>query len=371
MTKNIKYSINKEINNIIFCTNKETSDISNQLKKNYSDRKVLLVIDKNLDKNFRKYLLADLKKLTRLDFHLLEVQGSKKNKNRKLVFKIIDKCIKEKFTKKSVIISCGGGVVGDVAALASSLYLRGLIYYHVPTTMTAIVDSCIGGKTGINYNGIINSVGNYYHPKSVFISKNVIENIPEREFTSGIPEIIKCGLINNVKILKMLVLYQNRYLNRDYNFLSKLIRLTLLTKIKFFKDDIFENSKRLNLNFGHTFAHAIEISLKEKRSDIIRHGEAVGIGMLCEIYYLENKSEKFIKLKNILNTYGLPTDLTHLIKNKAANTLKKEIFKSIFLDKKKIGKFPRIIKLINIGKSAVVEMKNNKKIKNTINKVLF
>ena len=81
--------------------------------------------------------------------------------------------MKKKFSKKSVIISCGGGVVGDVAGLASSLYLRGLTHFHIPTTMTAIIDSCIGGKTGINYNNIINSIGTYYHAKKVYISKNI------------------------------------------------------------------------------------------------------------------------------------------------------------------------------------------------------
>ena len=104
------------------------------------------------------------------------------------------------------------------AALASSLYLRGLIYFHIPTTMTAIVDSCLGGKTGINYKNIINSIGNYYHPQNVFISKNVIELIPHREFTSGIPEIIKCGLIDNKKILSLLRSNKEDCLRRDYNF---------------------------------------------------------------------------------------------------------------------------------------------------------
>ena len=108
-----------------------------------------------------------------------------------------------------------------------------MIYFHIPTTMTAIVDSCLGGKTGINYKNIINSIGNYYHSQNVFISKNVIELIPQREFLSGIPEIIKCGLINNKKILNLLNLNKEKCLNRDYNFLSKIIKLSLLTKIKF------------------------------------------------------------------------------------------------------------------------------------------
>ena len=120
----------------------------------------------------------------------------------KLLFKIINKLFDKKFTKKSVIISCGGGVIGDVCALASSLYLRGLIHFHIPTTMTAIIDSCIGGKTGINYKGIINSLGTYYHSKRVYISKNILNLIPTREFVAGIPEIIKCGLIHKKSILK-------------------------------------------------------------------------------------------------------------------------------------------------------------------------
>ena len=110
-----------------------------------------------------------------------------------------------------------------------------MIYYHIPTTMTAIVDSCLGGKTGINYKNIINSIGNYFHSQNVFISKNIIELIPDREYFSGVPEIIKCGIIDNKKILSMLKKNKKKIINRDYNFLSKLIRLTLNTKIKFLK----------------------------------------------------------------------------------------------------------------------------------------
>ena len=331
---------------------------------------MLLIIDKKLNSKFTKFLFKDLKKCG-LKVTLLKVDGSKVNKNRKFLFKIIDKLIEMKFSKKSVLLSCGGGVVGDVSALASSLYLRGLIYFHIPTTMTAIVDSCLGGKTGINYKNIINSVGNYYHSQNVFISKNIIELIPKREFLAGIPEIIKSGFLNNNKILKLLLNNKKKCISRNYDFLSKLIKLTLITKIKFFQNDVFEETKRLNLNFGHTFAHAIEMSLKDKNTDLIRHGEAVGIGMLCEIFYSEGESNKFKFLKKILELYNLPTNLFYFKKLKRSKILEKDIYSNIFLDKKKIGKFPRIIRLLNIGNSKVVEMKNNKKIRETISKVIF
>ena len=366
----ISYKINKINYQATFCNNKESPDIYKSLSKLYCDKKLLLVIDKKLNNKFTKFLFKDLKKCG-LTVTLLRVNGAKINKNQKLLFKIINKLIEKKFSKKSVLLSCGGGVVGDVSALAASLYLRGLIYFHIPTTMTAIVDSCLGGKTGINYQNIINSIGNYYHPQNVFISKNVIELIPEREFRSGIPEIIKCGLIDKEDILNLLKFNNKKCLDREYSFLSKLIKLTLETKIKFFKDDIYENSKRLNLNFGHTFAHAIEMSFINKNKDLIRHGEAVGIGMLCEIYYSEGNSKKFKLVKKLLNQYNLPTNLKEIKFLKNKSKLKKEIFKNIFLDKKKINKYPRIIKLNKIGNSKIIEMKNNAKIKRTIDEIII
>ena len=112
------------------------------------------------------------------------------------------------------------------------------------------------------------------------------------------------------------------------------------------------------------------MSLKGRNTDLIRHGEAVGIGMLCEIYYSEGESKNFKKLKELLVLYNLPINLLHLNLKKLSN-VKNEIFKNIFLDKKKIGKYPRIIKLVKIGKSKIADMKNNKKIINTIDNVIF
>ena len=367
---NLDYKIDKIKYGVTLCENKETPDIVNNLNKNFFDKKVLLIMDKKLSKNFSKYLFKDLSKIN-LNLTLLKLSANKKNKNEKVLFKIIDTLIAKRFTKKSVIISCGGGVIGDLCALASSLYLRGLIYYHIPTTMTAIVDSGIGGKTGINYKGIINSVGTYYHPQRVFISKNVINLMPHREFMSGVPEIIKSGVINDVKILSLLDNNRIKFFSRNYKFLKELIFRTLKTKVKFFSKDVFENHKRLNLNFGHTFANAIEMTIKSKNKDIIRHGEAVGIGMLCEIYYSEGKSRKYYFIKKLLEKYNLPTNINLFVKIKNKQKICREVYKNIFLDKKKIGKYPRCIKILKLGKSKIIEMRNNDKIRKTIDKVLF
>ena len=107
------------------------------------------------------------------------------------------------------------------------------------------------------------------------------------------------------------------------------------TKIKFFQNDVFEEGKRLNLNFGHTFAHAIEMSLeKNKNKDTIRHGEAVGIGMLCEIFYAKGENKNFYLTKEILNLYNLPLNLKKIVNSSIIDKIKKDIFKNIFLIKK-------------------------------------
>jgi len=366
----IKYKINGSSHRITFCFDREAPDISLDMSRFFSDKKMLLVIDKSVNKQIIKNIYKDLS-VSDFDIKLLMVEGSKNNKNEKLLFKIINKCIENKFTKKSLILSCGGGVIGDVCALASSLYLRGLIYFHIPTTMTAIVDSCIGGKTGINYKRIINSIGTYYHPKSVFISKNIINLIPNREFYSGFSEIIKSGCLDNNLIFRMLKNNRNRLIRRDFIYMSKLINLTLNTKIKFFKNDIYENSKRLKLNFGHTFAHAIEMALKSNGEDVIRHGEAVGIGMLCEIFYSEGKSKKFFFIKDLLKKYKLPINIKKYLNYKKNDITKHRIYKNIFLDKKRINNFPRCIKIRKFGSSEIIEMRNNNRIFQTIEKVIF
>lgn len=355
----IKYSINNEINKIII--NKNISKVVNsELSKLNSDKKILLIFDKNIDREIIDNILF-LIKLNGFKIYILELIGSKINKSSGYLFRIIDFLIEKKFTKNSIILSCCGGVIGDLSALASSLYLRGLIYCHIPTTMTAIVDSCIGGKTAINYKGIINSFGNYYHPKLVFIFNEIIQKIPEREFRSGIPEILKCGLIKQSKILDILENKPKKILQRDFKTIQKICYETLRTKIFFFKNDVFEKNTRLNLNFGHTFAHAIEMALNNNnrsKRDLIQHGEAVGLGLLCEIYY-SNLKKNYIynKVKKILEDYELDINLNKYLSKKIDRmNLHKKIFVNVFLDKKKINKNPRFISLKKIYKPSIAEI---------------
>ena len=203
MAQSITYKVEDEKYKVIY-----SKDIIDRIIKDIrdlkSDQKILFIYDKNIKKKFIENIKTKLK-LTGNIVYFKQLEGKKVNKNLTNFLNLFNTLIKNKFSKNSLVISCGGGVIGDMCGLVSSLYLRGTIYFHIPTTMTAIVDSCIGGKTGINYKGIINSLGNYYHPNIVYISEKVIDDIPDREFFSGFAEIIKCGLIGNKKILDLLI----------------------------------------------------------------------------------------------------------------------------------------------------------------------
>ena len=164
----IKYKLEKEDHFVTFCKTNSLEKISKFFEKINSDKNVLLLYDKNINKEIIKKIYNELK-ISGCNIILKECKGDKINKNKKFLFDLIDTLLKNKFTKRAVVFSCGGGVIGDVSALASSLYLRGLYYFNIPTTITSIIDSSIGGKTAINYRGITNSIGTYYHPKNVFI----------------------------------------------------------------------------------------------------------------------------------------------------------------------------------------------------------
>ena len=364
LLNNIKYDISY--------LNKNISKIDKDIIQMKSDKKILFLFDENISKKIVNKILAQLKN-SGCDVYQIEFLGSKKNKNLKAVLKIIDFLISKGFTRKSIILSLGGGVLGDLSALAASLYMRGLLYIHIPTTITSMVDSCIGGKTAINYQGIINSIGTYYHPHRVYLLNDIVKELPDREFYSGLPEILKCGLIKDKSILDIMEKQSKKINIKEPNITRLLCFKSLKTKIFFFKNDVFEQNERLMLNFGHTFAHAIEMAVAKNvktKKEILRHGEAVGIGMLCEIQYANNlkKSLIFKKAKKILELYNLPTNLKFLFCNKLK--LQNDIFKFLFLDKKRIGRFPRYINLKYLGKPKIAEMSDFNKINHIINGIL-
>ena len=291
----IIYKINKNIHDIIYTKNIVKS-LEKKITELKSDKKIIFLYDENISNHIIKDILLGLK-LTGCKISSKKIKSLKKNKNIKSVLDLIDTFTKLSLTKKSVVITCGGGVIGDLTGLASCLYKRGLIYINIPSTMTALVDSCIGGKTGINHNKQINLIGTYFHPSNVIIYEKILDSIPEREYISGQAEIIKSFIISNKSNLNFFDKNISKIINRNKVIAKKLILDSLKIKIDHFTKDVYEKNKRLLLNFGHTFGHAYEMATDDLiKKDFLRHGEAVSLGMISEIAlsYLENnnKSQK-------------------------------------------------------------------------------
>ena len=180
--------------------------------------------------------------------------------------------------RKAVIIALGGGVVGDVSGLVASLYMRGVEFVQVPTTVLAQVDASIGGKTGVNLVAGKNMVGTFHHPRVVLIDPTVLKTLPDREFRSGLYEALKCGIIGNVELF--LRFEQNRapILKRDPDELEWLIAQSVKLKAEVVSADEHEGGLRRVLNLGHTIGHALEAETGYKH---LLHGEAVAWGMIA------------------------------------------------------------------------------------------
>ena len=194
------------------------------------------------------------------------------------VEKMAEKLAKLGADRRAVIIALGGGVVGDVAGLLASLYMRGVEFVQVPTTVLAQVVASVGGKTGVNLLAGKNLVGTFYHPRVVLIDPTVLKTLPEREFRSGLYEALKCGIIGNVELFIRFEQNRARILKRDPGELEWLIAQSVRLKAEVVSADEHEGGLRRVLNLGHTIGHALEA---ESNYRGFLHGEAVAWGMVA------------------------------------------------------------------------------------------
>ena len=252
--------------------------------------------------------------------------------------------------KRLCVVAFGGGVVGDLAGFVASIYKRGIPYIQVPTTLLAQVDSAIGGKTAIDLPSGKNLVGSFYQPKLVYIDISFIKSLSKRNFTSGVAEVIKYGIIKDNRLFDYLEDNLNAILKRKENCLFEIIRRCAKIKADIVsKDEREEKAIRTILNFGHTVGHALEAATGY--SVVYSHGEAIGLGMIVSsrisnrMGYLSMKD--LSRIEDIIGRFGLPTKLKRLSI--------KRITKALAYDKKFIHGVTRFVLPVKIGKVIVKE----------------
>ena len=288
----------------------ESESLSNTVRELINSKEnFLVIIDEAVYESTVKICpqIADINEM-----QIMQIAARKESKTAFSLMKILSRLEAVNFPRSGTIIAIGGGVIGDVCGLAASLWYRGCNLIHVPTTLLAAVDSCVGGKTALNFGNTINAIGTYYHPTKIIISSELLKCLPEREISSGMAEVIKYTIIGNSELLNLINDIEFSDLRND-KILQSIIELSLKQKALYVTDDIQEAGKRLFLNLGHTIGHALEISSIYNGQEQLRHGEGVALGLIA-ISHISQKLRKLDqsaldRIYKLVEKFKLPTYL--------------------------------------------------------------
>ncbi|MDA8228399.1 MAG: 3-dehydroquinate synthase [Desulfitobacterium hafniense] len=212
--------------------------------------------------------------------------------------------------RKTLVLALGGGVIGDLAGFFASIFMRGIRLIQIPTTLLAQVDSSIGGKVAVNHPGGKNLIGAFYPPLAVWTDFSTLQTLPWKEVLDGLAETIKHALIADRELFEFIQSHQKQIIERDTATFKEMTSRSLMVKVRIVSEDEKEEGKRMLLNFGHSFGHALETELAYRG---ITHGQGVSIGMVAAANLAKARgiisSAEVDKLINLLESFGLPTSI--------------------------------------------------------------
>lgn len=324
------------------------------------------------DTNIRDLHLNSLKKSlesSNIKHDEVVVKAGEESKSFAELEKLISVILSKNIDRKITLIALGGGVIGDLTGFAASVLLRGVNFIQIPTTLLAMVDSSVGGKTGINTSHGKNLVGAFHQPKMVLIDIDLIKTLPENEFMAGYAEVVKYGLINDEEFFSWLEKNAAKIKKRDKDSLAYIVEKSCAAKAKIVGKDERETAERALLNLGHTFGHALETEANYKK---ILHGEAVSVGMVLAFEFSKDlglcAQKDLERIKEHFSEIGLPqkvSDFPFLTKDA------KKYVAHMRKDKKvESGKLTFILAK-GIGKSFVQKDVEEEKVLKTLSRVII
>ena len=254
-----------------------------------TDRKVLIVTDSGVPAQYSESVARNVK-----DGHIVTIPQGESSKSIDNLQFLCKKMLELGFTRKDCVVAVGGGVVGDLAGFAASVYMRGIDFYNVPTTVLSQVDSSVGGKVAVNFEGVKNILGAFYQPKTVIIDPDVLDTLDKRQISNGLAEAVKMGLTSDLELFE---LFEK---DDPYQFIDEIIARSISIKKHIVELDEKESNLRKVLNFGHTVGHGFE----SEQIGSLLHGECVALGMLfmCS----DRVKERLIP---VLQSLQLPTHI--------------------------------------------------------------
>lgn len=272
---------------------------------------------------------------------LIELEVGEESKDLDICKYIWQTFTENKAGRDSLILNLGGGVVGDLGGFVASIYKRGISYIQIPTTLLAMVDAAIGGKTGVDFMSFKNQLGVFSTAEQIIIWEGFLKSLPKEELRSGFAEALKHSLIADKELWNKL-----KDIHLDSNLSNEIIREAVGIKAKIVEEDPFEKGKRKILNFGHTVGHAIETYFLKKGKPI-RHGEAVAVGMICAAF-LSNKKSSLPKDEMLEIIKQIDFYFPRLKMNQDEIP---SIIDNLSQDKKNLGDKNQFVLLERIGKS--------------------
>ena len=306
----------------------------------FKGKRIAIITDKNVGT-----LYADkvTKALAGYDVSVITVDAGEKSKSFETLQYVYTRLIEEGITRTDLIVALGGGVVGDLTGFASSTILRGVDFVQIPTTLLAQVDSSVGGKTAVNLPQGKNLVGSFCQPKAVIADTDTLKTLSDKILSDGMAEVIKYGAICDAELFEILSNIKN---NKElFAKIEEIVYTCCRIKSEIVEEDEFDTGRRMILNFGHTFGHAIE---KKFNFSSVTHGMGVAAGMVMAATWGEenNVTPKGTaeKIEAVLKNYNLPT---------AYDLTKEELLASVGVDKKSDGGLINLILLNRIGDAVI------------------
>ena len=344
------------------CFEEDFSNLAQVMKEEgLVDRKICIVTDSNVGPLYEESVKQVLSEVSS-DISVFTFEAGEKNKNLNTVSALYQALIQNGLDRKSLLVALGGGVVGDLTGFGAATYLRGIDFIQVPTTLLAQVDSSVGGKTGVDFQQYKNMVGAFHQPRLVYMNMSTLQSLPNREFTCGMGEILKTGLICDEEFFRFVCKNQPEISKLDLSMLSRMIRRCCEIKAGVVERDPKEQGERALLNLGHTVGHAVE---KMKNFQLL-HGQCVGVGLIAAAYLSMQRGllteEEYEEIRKGCHSYNLPLSVDSLNAGDVLAATKK--------DKKMEAGHIKFILMDGIGKSFIDKTVTDEELLQAIREIL-
>lgn len=308
------------------------------------NRRICIVTESTVEKHYLNEVMEVVQDCVKHVISFTFTAGEE-SKNLTTVNTLYEHLIQNNFDRNDVLVALGGGVVGDLTGYAAATYLRGIRFIQLPTTLLSMVDSSIGGKTGVDYKAYKNMIGAFHQPSLVYMNLKTLYTLSDTQFFSGMGEIIKHGLILDLDYYRWLHENATDITNKKLNVLAEMIYRSLLVKKDVVERDPKEKGDRALLNFGHTIGHAIEKYMNFS----LLHGECVALGYIAASYISMKKgyitSDELQEIIKVTRKFNLPINIKNIDDKEIVHTTK--------LDKKMDSGFIKFILLNNIGNAFI------------------